>query len=121
MKPKKMLFVAASAALFGLVNSVSGQSGPVREGGSAMPKVQDLLNEQAPVATIAPATVVVTTSYEAANEDGIAASPKVRELLDQRKTVRTTPSGDEIIVAYDQRFREPASTFMIAPLATPED
>ena len=121
MKPKKMLFVAASAALFGLVNSVSGQYGTAQEGGSAMPKVQDLLNEQEPIATIAPATVVATTSYEATADDRIAASPKVRDLFNQRKTMQSTPSGDEVIVAYDQRFRESASTFMIAPLATPED
>src|SRR5437588_10391852 len=132
MKPKKMLFVAASAALFGLVNSVSGQSGPVREGGSAMPKVQDLLNEQEPVPTIAPATVVVTTSYEAAKEDGIAASPKVRELLNQLKTVRSTPAGEVLIVEYGgaaqngaaappkvrEKLNERGSTFMVAPLVT---
>ena len=134
MKPKKMLFVAASAALFGLVNSVSGQYGTAREGGSAMPKVQDLLNEQEPVPTIAPATVVVTTSYEAAKEDGIAASPKVRELLNQLKTVRSTPAGEVLIVEYGgaaqngaaappkvrEKLNERGSTFMVAPLVTPE-
>ena len=123
MKPKKMLFVAASVALLGLVSSVSGEP---------TPKLQDLLNQKQPAASTASPTVVASVSYQPTDQDGIAAPPKVRELLNQQKSVRSTPSGEVVIVAYNdqkgstappkvrEKLNERDSTFMVAPLVTPQ-
>ena len=97
---EKILFVAASAAVFSMV-SANAQYQVVGENGiAASPKLRQLFNEKEQRTTVAPDTSVASASYRPTAEDRIAVSPKLRQLLIERRTVPSTPPAAVASVGY---------------------
>ncbi len=130
----RILAIAASAAMFGLVNSANAQ---YRAGGddgiAASPKYRQFLNESGKrMVKGAPTTsaTVAAVGYRATGVDGITASPRLRQIINDSRGVQSTPgtvvakvgyraTGNDGITASPrlrQQLNESGRTFMVAPL-----
>jgi hypothetical protein len=123
----KIMFVAALAASFSLVNQASAQYRAVGDDGiAASPKVREMLDQRKAAANTpaAPTVVVTQTTHKS-----ITASPRATELLERNTVVSTPavvstsggyqPTGSDGITASPkarQMIDEQHKQFMVAPL-----
>lgn len=95
----RILFAAAVAATFSLVNSANAQyQATGGDGITASPKVRQQLNERAAATRVAAVTPAMNVTYRNP-ADGITGSPKVRQMLAERKVVVSGAASTEVAAA----------------------